>query len=192
MLESLRPNFAWAQQGGWDDSRIKSEYVSYPSPRGSDTTRGYLVRAAKAGGKLPGMLVIHENRGLNPYVEDVGRRLAVEGYFAFAPDALAPVGGYPGDEDKARAMSAKLARSRTLAFFKEHLKTRQRNYRATDSGVGQHHMEDRGVDAHRLTQPAVDHDGYAVAVTGEASEKLLDLCCFGTVQGFDTQNERRA
>jgi len=107
MLESLRPNFAWAQQVAKDDARIKTEFLDYPSPQGSGKMRGYLARPAKAG-KLPGVLVIHENRGLNPYIEDVARRFAVEGYVAFAPDALAPVGGYPGDEDKAREMFAKL------------------------------------------------------------------------------------
>jgi len=107
MLESLRPNFAWAQQVAKDDARISVEYVDYPSPQGSDKMRGYLARPAKAAGKLPGVLVIHENRGLNPYIEDVARRLAVEGYVAFAPDALTPVGGYPGDEDKARELFAK-------------------------------------------------------------------------------------
>jgi carboxymethylenebutenolidase len=99
MLESLRPNFAWAQQVAKDDARIRAEYLTYPSPQGSGTMRGYFVRPAKAAGKLSGVLVIHENRGLNPYIEDVARRLAVEGYVAFAPDALTPVGGYPGDED---------------------------------------------------------------------------------------------
>jgi carboxymethylenebutenolidase len=108
MLEALRPNFAWAQQVARDESRIKAEYLTYPSPQGSGTMRGYYASPAKAGGKLPGVLVIHENRGLNPYIEDVARRLAAEGYAAFAPDALAPVGGYPGDEDQARAMFAKL------------------------------------------------------------------------------------
>ena len=108
MLESLSPNFAWAQQVAKDDARIKTEVVTYPSPQGSGTMRGYLVWPAKAAGKLPGVLVIHENRGLNPYIEDVARRLAVEGYVAFAPDALAPVGGYPGNEDQAREMFAKL------------------------------------------------------------------------------------
>jgi len=107
MLESLRPNFAWAQQVAKDDARIRVEYLDYPSPQGSDKMRGYLARPAKAAGKLPGVLVIHENRGLNPYIEDVARRLAVEGYIAFAPDALTPVGGYPGDEDKARELFAK-------------------------------------------------------------------------------------
>ena len=108
MLESLRPNFAWAQQIAKDDKRISVEHLDYASPQGSGKMRGYLAKPAKAAGKLPGVLVIHENRGLNPYIEDVTRRLAVEGYMAFAPDALAPVGGYPGDEDKAREMFAKL------------------------------------------------------------------------------------
>jgi len=110
MLESLSPNFAWAQQVARDDGRIKVEYLTYPSPQGSGTMRGYFARPATAGGKLSGVLVIHENRGLSPYIEDVARRLAVEGYVAFAPDALTPVGGYPGDEDQARALFAKLDR----------------------------------------------------------------------------------
>jgi carboxymethylenebutenolidase len=106
MLEALRPNFAWAQQVAKDDKRIRAEYLTYPSPQGSGTMKGYFAKPAKAG-KLPGVVVIHENRGLNPYIEDVARRLAVEGYVAFAPDALTPVGGYPGDEDKARDLFAK-------------------------------------------------------------------------------------
>lgn len=108
MLESLRPNFALAQQVPKDDSRIKTEYLRYPSPQGSGTMRGYLARPASAAGKLPGMVVIHENRGLNPYVEDVARRLAVANYVAFAPDALTPLGGYPGDEEKAAALFGQL------------------------------------------------------------------------------------
>jgi carboxymethylenebutenolidase len=108
MLESLRPNFAWAQQVPKDDARIRAEYVQYSSPQGSGTMRGYLARPAKSAGKLPGVVVIHENRGLNPYSEDVARRLAVVNFVAFAPDALTPVGGYPGDEDQARALFAKL------------------------------------------------------------------------------------
>ena len=107
MLESLQPNFAWAQQVPKTDSRIRAEYLTYPSPQGSGTMRGYFARPA-AGGKRPAVVVVHENRGLNPYIEDVARRLAVENYVAFAPDALTPVGGYPGDEDKARELFAKL------------------------------------------------------------------------------------
>jgi len=108
MLESLKPNFAWAQQVPPKDDRIRTEYLEYPSPKGSGTMRGYYARPAKVSGKLPGVLVIHENRGLNPYTEDVARRLAVLNFVAFAPDALTPLGGYPGDEDKAREMFTKL------------------------------------------------------------------------------------
>ena len=108
MLEALRPNFAWAQQVPKDDSRIRAEYLDYPSPNGSGKMRGYFAKPAKASGKLPGVVVIHENRGLNPYIEDVARRLAVLNFVAFAPDALTPSGGYPGDEDQARALFAKL------------------------------------------------------------------------------------
>jgi len=108
MLESLRPNYAWALQVPKDDPRIKAEYVTYASPQGSGTMRGYLARPAKAPAKLPGVVVVHENRGLNPYIEDVARRLAVEHYIAFAPDALTPLGGYPGDEEKAAQLFAQL------------------------------------------------------------------------------------
>jgi carboxymethylenebutenolidase len=109
MLAMLRPNYALANQVAKDDSRIKAGYQEYPSPQGSGTMRGYLAAPAKRG-KSGCVAVFHENRGLNPYIEDVARRLAVEGYVAFAPDALFPVGGYPGDEEeeKAVAMFAKL------------------------------------------------------------------------------------
>src|SRR5437879_7185636 len=98
--ESLRPNYAWAQQVAKDDSRIKTERVTVDSPQGNGSIRGYLVRPAKAGGKLPGVLVVHENRGLNPYIEDVARRLGTENFIALAPDGLTSVGGYPGDDEK--------------------------------------------------------------------------------------------
>ena len=127
MLESLRPNFAWAQQVAKDDARIKAEYVTYLSPQGSGTMRGYLVKPANASGKLPGVVVIHENRGLNPYIEDVTRRLAVLNYVAFAPDALTPLGGYPGDEEKAAKAFATLdpvKRTEDLVTGAEFLKAR--------------------------------------------------------------------
>jgi len=108
MLESLRPNYAWAQQIAKDDPRLKTEYLTYPSPQGSGTMRGYFARPASASGKLPGVVVIHENRGLSPYIEDVARRLAVENFLAFAPDALTPVGGYPGDDEKAAQLFSQL------------------------------------------------------------------------------------
>jgi carboxymethylenebutenolidase len=99
LWESLRPNFAWAQQVPKDDPRIHSEYAEVSSPQGNGKIRGYLVRPAKSG-KWPGVLVVHENRGLNPYIEDVARRLATENFLAFAPDGLTSVGGYPGDNEK--------------------------------------------------------------------------------------------
>lgn len=101
--ESLRPNYAFAQQVAKDDPRLKTEYTTVPSPQGNGTINGYFARPAKAG-KLPGVLVIHENRGLNPYIEDVARRLAVANFIAFAPDGLTSIGGYPGDEEKALKM----------------------------------------------------------------------------------------
>jgi carboxymethylenebutenolidase len=100
LWESLRPNYAWAQQVPKDDSRIKTETVTVDSPQGNGKIKGYFVRPANTTGKLPGVLVIHENRGLNPYIEDVARRLATANFLAFAPDGLTTVGGYPGDEEK--------------------------------------------------------------------------------------------
>jgi carboxymethylenebutenolidase len=104
LWEALRPNYAFAQQVPKDDSRLKTEYVTVPSPQGNGSIRGYFVRPAKATGKLPAVLVIHENRGLNPYIEDVARRLGTQNYMVFAPDGLTSVGGYPGDEEKAAAL----------------------------------------------------------------------------------------
>ena len=127
MLESLRPNYAFAQQVAKDDKRIVTEYVTYPSPQGSGTMRGYLARPAGATGKLPGVVVIHENRGLNPYIEDVARRLATDGFIAFAPDALTPLGGYPGNEEKAAQLFAQLdpaKRTEDLVAAADYLKSR--------------------------------------------------------------------
>ncbi|MDB4960276.1 MAG: dienelactone hydrolase family protein [Myxococcales bacterium] len=128
MLDSLQPNFAWAEQVKTTDKRLKAEYVTYPSPKGSETTRGYLARPAKGKAKLPAVVVIHENRGLNPYIEDVTRRLALAGYLAFAPDALAPLDGYPGDEDKARELFGTLDaahRTEDMVAAAEYVKARK-------------------------------------------------------------------
>jgi carboxymethylenebutenolidase len=108
LLEQLSPKFAEAQVVAPEDKRIKTERVDYPSPQGNGTMKGYLVRPANASGKLPGVLVVHENRGLNPHIEDIARRLALDNFMAFAPDALTPLGGYPGDETKARELFQKL------------------------------------------------------------------------------------
>lgn len=117
LLEALSPKFAEAQEVQGNDPRIKAQYVEYPSPAGYGTLRGYLVQPANASGKLPTVLVVHENRGLNPHIEDVTRRLALDGFIAFAPDALFPLGGYPGDEDKARDLFAKLDQNKTREDF---------------------------------------------------------------------------
>lgn len=113
LLDMLSPKFAEAQQIAPGDTRIRAEYLEYPSPQGSGTMRGYFVRPAGATGKLPGIVVIHENRGLNPHIEDVARRLALENFVTFAPDALTPLGGYPGSEDEARGLFQKLDRDKT-------------------------------------------------------------------------------
>ena len=113
LLDMLSPKFAEAQQVAPGDARISAEYLEYPSPQGSGTMRGYFVRPAGAAGKLPGILVVHENRGLNPHIEDVARRLALENFVTFAPDALTPLGGYPGTEDEARGLFQKLDRDKT-------------------------------------------------------------------------------
>jgi carboxymethylenebutenolidase len=103
IFESLRPNYAWAQQVPKDDARIKTEVVTVQSPEGNGSIKGYLARPANISGKLPVVLVIHENRGLNPYIEDVARRLATANFIAYAPDGLTSVGGYPGDDEKGAA-----------------------------------------------------------------------------------------
>jgi carboxymethylenebutenolidase len=117
LLDALNPQFAEAQQVPKDDARLKAELAEYPSPQGSGSMRGYLVRPAGASGKRPGVLVVHENRGLNPHIEDVARRVALADFVAFAPDALFPVGGYPGDEDKARELFGKLTQEKTREDF---------------------------------------------------------------------------
>ena len=117
VLEALRPNYAWAEQVKKDDPRIKTEYTSVPSPDGNGTIKAYLVRPAKARGKRPGVLVVHENRGLNPYIEDVARRLGTENYVAFAPDGLTSVGGYPGDDEKGGELFRKVDRDKMAADF---------------------------------------------------------------------------
>jgi carboxymethylenebutenolidase len=107
LLETLSPNYAFANQIPKDDKRIKTENAEYPSPKGGGKIRGYVAQPAGEEKKRAGILVIHENRGLNPYIEDVTRRVAVEGFVGFAPDALTPLGGYPGNDDEGRAMQAK-------------------------------------------------------------------------------------
>jgi carboxymethylenebutenolidase len=117
LLAALSPNFARAQKVAPGDARLKTEFVEFPSPSGYGKVRAYVARPAQAAGPLPVLLVIHENRGLNPHIEDVTRRLALENFIAVAPDALFPLGGYPGDEDKARAVFATLDQAKTREDF---------------------------------------------------------------------------
>jgi carboxymethylenebutenolidase len=117
LWESLRPNYAFAQQVPVDDKRLKTERVTVPSPNGNGSINGYYVRPAKISGNIPAILVIHENRGLNPYIEDVARRLGTVGYLAFAPDGLTSLGGYPGDEEKAAAMFPKVDGNKMFEDF---------------------------------------------------------------------------
>jgi len=117
LLATLNPRFAEAQQVAPTDPRLEAAYVEYDSPKGYGRARGYLVRPAKVRGRLPLVLVVHENRGLNPHIEDVARRVALENFIALAPDALFPLGGYPGDEDQARALFAKLEQPKAFEDF---------------------------------------------------------------------------
>ena len=117
LLAALSPDFARAQVVPKDDKRIKTEMLDYPSTAGNGTVKGYLAKPANMTGKLPVVLVIHENRGLNPHIEDIARRLALDNFVAFAPDALTPLGGYPGDEDKAREQFAKLDQAKATEDF---------------------------------------------------------------------------
>lgn len=118
LLAALSPNFAAGQQVKPDDARLRTDKLDVPSPSGHGTIKGYLARPASAAtARLPAVLVIHENRGLNPHIEDITRRLALDGFMAFAPDALTSQGGYPGDEDKARAAFATLDQAKVRQDF---------------------------------------------------------------------------
>jgi len=115
--ESLRPNYAWAEQIPKTDARIKASYETVPSPEGNGSIKGYFVRPANATGKLPAVLVIHENRGLNPYIEDVARRLAIANFMAFAPDGLTSVGGYPGNDEEGGTKFGQVDRNKMANDF---------------------------------------------------------------------------
>ncbi|MGY4494858.1 YghX family hydrolase [Pseudomonas sp. TE3610] len=117
LLASLSPNYALAEQVSFTDPDIVAEYVTYPSPKGNGTVRAYRVRPAKAAGKVPGVVVVHENRGLNPYIEDVARRVAKAGFIALAPDGLTSVGGYPGNDDEGRELQQKVDPQKLMNDF---------------------------------------------------------------------------
>jgi len=117
LLDALTPRFADAQQVAKDDKRLRTQWLDYTSPHGTGKVRAYMARPEAVTAKLPGVLVVHENRGLNPHIEDITRRLALDNFVALAPDALTPLGGYPGDEDKAREAFAKLDQTKTREDF---------------------------------------------------------------------------
>ena len=117
LLASLSPDYALAQQVEFTDPDISAEYITYPSPQGHGQVRAYLVRPAKAAGKVPAVVVVHENRGLNPYIEDVARRLGKAGFVALAPDGLSSVGGYPGNDDKGKALQQKVDPQKLMNDF---------------------------------------------------------------------------
>ena len=117
LLSVMSPNYALAEQVSFTDPDIIAEYVTYPSPKGNGDVRGYLVRPAKAEGKLAAVVVVHENRGLNPYIEDVARRLAKAGFMALAPDGLTSVGGYPGNDEAGKEMQAKVDPEKLMNDF---------------------------------------------------------------------------
>lgn len=117
ILASLSPNYALAEQVKFTDPDIIAEYITYPSPKGNGQVRGYLVRPAKADAKVASVLVVHENRGLNPYIEDVARRVAKAGFIALAPDGLSSVGGYPGNDDQGRELQAKVDPEKLMNDF---------------------------------------------------------------------------
>lgn len=119
ILQALTPNYAMGQQVATDDPKLETRYLTYPSPKGYGELKGYLVKPKEHNDKLPLVLVVHENRGLNPHIEDVTRRLALAGFIAFAPDALHTLGGYPGDEDKARALFGTLDQDKCRQDFIE-------------------------------------------------------------------------
>ncbi|NND22017.1 MAG: dienelactone hydrolase family protein [Silicimonas sp.] len=117
ILEQLQPNYAWAQQVAPDDPAIETSTIEYESPEGHGTVRGLMARPAGASGPLPAVLVVHENRGLNPYIEDVVRRAAKAGYLALGPDGLTPLGGYPGTDEEGRELQQQLDGAKLMADF---------------------------------------------------------------------------
>jgi carboxymethylenebutenolidase len=117
LLGVMSPNYALAEQVSFTDPDIVAEYVTYPSPNGNGDVRGYLVRPARAEGKLAGVVVVHENRGLNPYIEDVARRVAKAGFIALAPDGLTSVGGYPGNDEAGKELQAKVDPEKLMNDF---------------------------------------------------------------------------
>lgn len=135
LFNLLKPNYALATQVEFTDPDILAEYITYPSPDGHGDVRGYLVKPAKVTGKVPAVVVVHENRGLNPYIEDVARRVAKAGYIALAPDGLSSLGGYPGNDDKGRELQQQVDPVKLMNDFFAAIEFMQR-YSMTTGKVG--------------------------------------------------------
>ena len=131
ILQALSPNYAWAEQVPEADKRIATMTLDYDSPKGQGKMKGYFAKPATMSGKLPGVLVVHENRGLTPYIKDVARRLAVANFVAFAPDALTPLGGYPGNDDKGVEMQRTLDQNKIIEDFVEAVSVLQKRPECT-------------------------------------------------------------
>ncbi|WAH54113.1 dienelactone hydrolase family protein [Pseudescherichia vulneris] len=131
LFDLLKPNYALATQVEFTDPDILPEYIHYPSPNGHGEVRGYLVKPTKVEGKVPAVVVVHENRGLNPYIEDVARRVAKAGYIALAPDGLSSVGGYPGNDDEGRELQQKVDPTKLMNDFFAAVEFMQRHPDAT-------------------------------------------------------------
>ena len=131
ILQALSPNYAWAEQVPESDKRISTMTLDYDSPKGQGKMKGYFARPANPNGKVPGVVVVHENRGLTPYVKDVARRLAVANFVAFAPDALTPLGGYPGNDDKGVEMQRTLDQNKIIEDFVEAVNVLQKRPECT-------------------------------------------------------------
>jgi carboxymethylenebutenolidase len=135
ILASLSPDYALAQQVAPTDPDIEAEYITYPSPHGHGEVRGYLVRPAAASGPVPGVVVVHENRGLNPYIEDVARRVAKAGFVALAPDGLTSVGGYPGNDEKGRELQQQVDPKKLMNDFFAAIEFLMQDDRVTKVGI---------------------------------------------------------
>jgi carboxymethylenebutenolidase len=131
ILQALSPNYAWAEQVAESDKRIATMMLDYDSPKGQGKMKGYFAKPATLNGKVPGVVVVHENRGLTPYVKDVARRLAVANFVAFAPDALTPLGGYPGNDDKGVEMQRTLDQNKIIEDFVEAVSALQKRAECT-------------------------------------------------------------
>src|SRR6266566_2441085 len=162
ILQALSPNYAWADQVPEADKRIATMTLDYDSPKGQGKMKGYFAKPANLNGKVPGVLVVHENRGLTPYIKDVARRLAVANFVAFAPDALTPLGGYPGNDDKGVEMQRTLDQNKIIEDFVEAVNVLQKRAECTGKvgAVGFYYGgQPKAEDVAKIKAPLLIHYG---------------------------------